>query len=248
MRFLIAASLPLAQPKAISSKRLFAFPATGLAVYHSALQYPQHNVQWMLRASPLGNLSHSHCDQLGVVISAYGDPIFVNTGFRDYYDSPFCREWYWHTRSHNALLLGGEGQRRGPEATARLLRWDDSAAVVWAVADGTRAYSGLASRVERYVASVPSPNGHVIALLDDVETSAVNVIACWHTRQKPVLRPLASQLEVQTTNARVLVQFFSQAEIELSLTDRYSTEPSVVSHAAGSGRHEWHVGTNLTYP
>lgn len=248
MQFLIATSLPSAQPKPKFSQRLFTFPATGLVAYHSALQNPQENIQWMLRASPLGNLSHSHCDQLGIVIGAFGDPLFVNTGFRDYYDSPFCREWYWHTRSHNALLIGGHGQFRAQTATARLIRWDDSGSITWAVAEGSKAYGSLASRVERYVVSVPSEKGHLIALMDDVETTAPDITACWHTRTHPTLRALASQFEFQTTNARVWVRLLSDAEIKLTVSDRYTTEPSVAPAAAYRDRREWHVAATLTHP
>lgn len=248
IQFLIATSLPSTQPKPKFSQRLFAFPATGLVAYHSVLQSPRDDIQWMLRASPLGNLSHSHCDQLGIVIGAFGDPLFVNTGFRDYYDSPFCREWYWHTRSHNALLIGGQGQVRAQTAKAQLIRWDDSGNVTWAVADASGAYGSLASRVERYVASLPSEKGHLIVVLDDVQTTAPDVTACWHTRTQPTLRPLASQIEFHTTNARVWVRFLSDAEIKLTVSEHYTTEPSVTRAPAYRDRHEWHIGATLTHP
>lgn len=90
------------------------FPHAGWALFNSALADPELNVQLALRSSPYGNISHSHSDQNNIVLGAFGSPLLVNTGRRDYYGSPFCKEWYWASVGHNCVLLGGAGQGRGP--------------------------------------------------------------------------------------------------------------------------------------
>jgi hypothetical protein len=242
LRYLVATS-PRPRPEAPpASPRLRVLPATGLATYQSALSNPKSNVQWMMRVSPLGNLSHSHCDQLALVAGAFGDPIFVNTGFRDYYGSPFCRDWYWHTRSHNAVLVGGQGQGRSMSARATLLGSGEDGRHAWVWGDATPAYAGHASRVRRAVACVPVDNAQLLCVLDDVETTAADIDVLWHTRVQPDLRAEAGVFEFQTTAARVSARAFSAQPLTFDLVDHYPTASTPPATAAPGGpRQEWHL-------
>ncbi len=241
LRYLVATG-PRVSPREPSAvPRLRCFPHTGLASYHGNLLDPASDVQWHLRASPLGNLSHSHCDQLAIIVAAFGDPLFVNTGFRDYFDSPFCREWYWHTRAHNAVLISGQGQIRAPMAKANILASGEDLTCAWIWADATPAYAGLATRVTRAVASVPEQDSYLIFVLDNVETSSSEIQVLWHTRFEPRLRPEASAFELTTTHARTVARLFSNTDLKLEVSDRYSTQPSAYPDWVSPGRHEWHI-------
>ncbi|MGC8839938.1 MAG: DUF4962 domain-containing protein [Candidatus Sumerlaeaceae bacterium] len=241
LRYLAATSQsPPSRPPGISP-RLRCFPETGLAAYHSNLLDSGRDVQWLLRASPFGNLSHSHCDQLGLVMGAFGDPVFVNTGFRDYFDSPFCRDWYWHTRAHNAVLIAGQGQRRSPAAKSQILSSGESGELAWSWADATPAYLGLATRVRRGVASLDCGDSAIVCVLDDIESTRPTVEVMWHTRVQPHLRCEARTFDLSTTHARVLARIFSNAELHLAITDRYSTEPAFYPDWIPPTRHEWHL-------
>jgi len=241
LRYLAAISLGSNAPRLPSPHKLYLFPDTGLVAYHSNLAQPTRDVQWMMRANALGNLSHSHCDQLGIVVAAFGDPLFVNTGYRDYYGSPFCREWYWHTRAHNALLIGGEGQRRGLGTSASLVRWEENADLTYVIADATPAYGELAKIVQRYGASLEIGDTHVLVVLDDVWTTASSVTSLWHTRQRPKLSAQAQTVEFETTHCQVLARYFSNGELSLHMTDKYTTKPAMPPPGSANAREEWHI-------
>lgn len=248
LRFLLAtARRPAPRPPSVSTV-FYVFPATGLVTYHSALDQPDRDIAFLARVSPLGNLSHSHCDQLAFVMSAFGDPLFVNTGFRDYYGSPFCYEWYWHTRSHNAVLVDGEGQMRGMAAKAKLLASGQSPELVWFAGDATPAYGGRANLVRRTVAIVPRAEAHVIAILDDIDTTRSTIQVLFHSRVRPSLSPEAETFDLETTHARVRARCFSAIPLQLAATDRYSTTPALSSQVAATRLPEWHLTVSASCP
>ncbi len=248
MRYLIAtAQHPKAMPPG-SSPRLRVLNSTGLMAYHSNIAQAAQNVSWLLRAAPLGNLSHSHCDQLAIVVGAYGDPLFVNTGYRDYYGSPFCRDWYWHTRSHNSVLIANQGQGRGAGTGARLLAWREDNEGAWAWADATQAYGALAKRVHRAVAYMTDEQLHLLIVLDDIETTAENVSVLWHTRVEPTLRESAGVFDVQTTAARVRACVLSPQNIEAKSSDRYDVPiPPQIDPLAPPRPQEYHLTFRLSH-
>ena len=245
-RFLTATASRPSPAEPLLSPKLHVFPLTGLAAYNSNLADPKRNVQFELRASPMGNLSHSHCDQNAFVAGAFGDPLFVNTGYRDYYGSPFCMEWYWHTRSHNAVLIDGHGQKRDPAAKAAIIAHGESDNFAWLCADASPAYSDYARRVRRYAALLDQKHSVKVVILDDIETTAGALEILYHTRVPMTAKGTAKVFEFQTTHARVKAQMFSNADIRMEVSDHYTTVPVQTGERPSGPPKEWHLQVRVS--
>ena len=218
------------------------FHRAGWAVFNSALTDPTRNVQLTMRSSPVGNVSHSHQDQNCIVVGAYGSPLLVNTGFRDFYGSPFCKEWYWTTRAHNGVLFGGAGQNRGPETTASIVAEGGSGSFAWVVGDATPAYAGKAARARRHVAFV---NGETIVMVDEVQpTTATTVELMFHGRAPFRFDEAAQRFELEFEKAALSGWFVAATPLVLSQTDEYTIPPDDPNKRKPTP--EWHLQAQLT--
>jgi hypothetical protein len=218
------------------------FHHAGWAVFNSALTDPTRNVQLTMRSSPAGNVSHAHQDQNCIVVGAYGSPLLVNTGFRDFYGSPFCKEWYWTTRAHNGVLVGGAGQDRGMATTASIVAEGGTGKFAWAVGDATPSYGGKAVRARRHVAFV---NGETIVMLDEVQpTTATTVELMFHGRAPFTIDGAAQRFELEFEKAALSGWFVAPTPLVLTQTDKYTIQPDDPKKRQPTP--EWHLQAQLT--
>lgn len=215
------------------------FPKAGWAVFNSALTDPDANVQLQMRSSPYGNVSHSHQDQNGIVVAAFGSPLLVNTGFRDFYGSTFCKVWYWATVAHNAVLVGGAGQDRGAETSARIVAHGAKDGFAWAVGDATPAYVGRASRVRRHLAFV---KGETIVVVDEVQpTTATTVELMFHGRAPFATDDAGQRFGLEFGKAALSARVFAPRPVVFKQTDQYTIPPE----SERKPTPEWHLQAQL---
>lgn len=222
------------------SPLLKVFPKAGWAVFNSHIGEATSNTQFMMRCSPYGNISHSHEDQNNIVLGAYGQPLLVNTGIRDYYGSPFCKGYYWATLAHNCLLIDGGGQSRGPESKGHIVASRCTPGFAYAVGDATGAYS-TSSLYRRWSAMVPD---EAVVIKDEVQTTASAVQLLYHGRA-----PFTFSDSGATTNARVSLKtgdvqldgIIFGTSVTLSQVDHYPT----IDLARGTTVPEWHLTAHL---
>jgi hypothetical protein len=142
LRNFIAAAkpLPAARPLAeLPPHRYFA--DVGWVSMHSALGQPADDIQITFRASPYGSFSHSHADQLGFILNAYGEGLAINSAYREYHNSPHHEQWTRQSRSKNVLLIDGVGQlAKSKKATGKITRFETTPRAVWTTGDATAAY------------------------------------------------------------------------------------------------------------
>jgi hypothetical protein len=159
VRNFIVSDRPLPAPRPLSElppHRYFA--DVGWVSLHSALGRPDDDIQLTFRASPYGSFSHSHADQLGFILNAYGEGLAINSAYREYHNSPHHDQWTRQSRSKNVILIDGTGQKpKSKDATARITRFEQAARTVWTSGDATVAYEvgqpqkGRVQRVTRDV-------------------------------------------------------------------------------------------------
>lgn len=172
---------PTAQPPQ-DLPLLKVFPEGGVATFNSDLTSAAQNIHLAMRSSPFGNVSHSHNDQNAIVLSAYGQPLLVNTGTRDFYGSPFCKQYYWLTQSHNSVLFDGQGQQRGRNFTGEFVaHGEETGQLAFVVGDATTAYPGLVDLYRRWVVCIPDAG---FLLVDEVKTSATEMSLLFHGRSE----------------------------------------------------------------
>jgi hypothetical protein len=182
LRNFITAGMSLPPPRPLSElppQRYFA--DVGWVSLHSALGRPADDIQLTFRASPYGSFSHSHADQIGFILNAYGEGLAINSAYREYHNSPHHEQWTRQSRSKNVLLIDGVGQLpKSKKATGRITRFETGARTVWTTGDATTAYQVAqkdAARVQRVTRDIVFVDQRYFVLRDRVVLATPGTIA-----------------------------------------------------------------------
>lgn len=133
------------------------FSDVGWVSMHSALGQPGDDIHVTFKSSPYGSFSHSHADQNAFILNAYGENLAVNSGYREFHRSPHHSGWTWQTKSKNALLIDGKGQKtQDMDAAGRIVKFDTGPRHTWTTGDATAAYQTM------------QPEGRVKSVLRDL--------------------------------------------------------------------------------
>ncbi len=117
------------------------FKDVGWVAMHSALGKPDEDIQITFKSSSYGSFSHSHADQNAFILNAFGEGLAINSAYREFHRSPFHQKWTWQTKSKNAVLIDGLGQKaQDKRATGKITRFETGPRYVWTTGDATEAY------------------------------------------------------------------------------------------------------------
>lgn len=81
---------------------------------------PDNHIFFLTKSSPYGCVSHSHGDQNDFVLFAYGEPLAARSGYYVGFNTSMHKDWRRQTRSHNLLLVDGQGQYAGMDKAQQL--------------------------------------------------------------------------------------------------------------------------------
>jgi hypothetical protein len=134
-------SLPPASPLAQLAPQRY-FSDVGWVSMHSALGRPKDDIHATFISSPYGSFSHSHAHQNAFVLNAYGENLAVTGAYREWHNSPHHEGWTRLTKSKNAILIDGEGQKPKDKASSgKITRFAVTPRTVWSTGDATKAYA-----------------------------------------------------------------------------------------------------------
>jgi Domain of unknown function (DUF4962)/Heparinase II/III-like protein len=209
------------------------FRGAGWAAMHSNLLDGADDVQVMMRAAPLGNISHSHADQNAIVLGAYGSPLLVNTGLRPWYGSPFCEQWYWTTRAHNALEIDGKGQPKTAAGRGEVIVFRPGKEYDYVVGDASTAYG---ENVERYRRHLVFLKPDVLVVVDEVKGKRPVSLKVWlHGRAPFTMDKSAGAIGLEYENAMLAGRVLAPGGLRFEQTDKYTIPPEM-----GKPEPEWH--------
>ncbi|EIP98215.1 Heparinase II/III-like protein [Opitutaceae bacterium TAV1] len=137
-------ALPLPPPADLSTlPPVRWFRDIGWVVMHSSPGRPDDDIMLTFLSSPYGSFSHSHAAQNAFILSAYGEELAVNAGYREYHGSPHHDRYTRNTLSKNALLIGGRGQApKSRTSTGKILCLDTTQPrLIRTTGDATAAYN-----------------------------------------------------------------------------------------------------------
>ncbi len=164
-------AIPPGQPLATLPPHRY-FRDVGWVSLHSALGRPDDDIQVTFRASPYGSFSHSHADQLGFILNAYGEGLAINSSYREFHNSPHHEQWTRQSISKNVILIDGVGQlAKSKKSTARITRFEQSPRAVWTTGDATAAYQAAQKtqgRVQRVTRDLIFIDQRYVVLRDRV--------------------------------------------------------------------------------
>ncbi|MBS1207781.1 MAG: heparinase [Proteobacteria bacterium] len=216
------------------------FDDIGVVAMHSALGDAANDIMLGFRSSPQGSASHGFADQNSFVLNAFGQPLAINSGYREFYDSPHQVGWSRQTKAKNAVLFDGEGQRiKDATATGTITRFADGAGYSFATGNAQRAYGARAERALRHVFFV---NRRYFVILDeDAAPEAVKYQWQLHARSPMTLSPERNEIVQQQGNARLTVRFLQPGVGALVFSQTDAFEPPVIESYRTKMPNEWHV-------
>jgi hypothetical protein len=190
------------------------FYDVGLVAMHSNMSDPENNVLMLFKSNPFGAISHNHASQNAFVIEAYKEPLAISSGARQQHGSPSHREWMWHTRAHNSILVDGEGQvARQRSSSGEIIAYEEHEDYVFTTGDATAAYGGRLDRFHRHVLFV-RPDYFVI--IDDLITSGDASTFQWllHAPVEIQVDQLNNVMVSRSGNARLTTRFLTPGNLE----------------------------------
>jgi hypothetical protein len=210
------------------------FRGVGWVSLHTNLIDGREDVQVMMRASLLGNISHSHADQNAMVLGAYGSPLLVNTGIRPWWGSPFFWDWYIATKAHNALEINGKGQPKTETATGKVIVFQPGDSYDYVVGDASPAYGKEVKRYRRHLLFL-KPG--VLVMVDEVQgTEPISVKSWLHGRAPFTIDESTGGIALTFERAALKGFLLSTGGLEFAQTDKYPYPPEL-----GTPAPEWHL-------
>jgi len=192
----------------------YAFKDVGLVAMHSNMPEPDNNVTMLFQSNPFGAISHNYACQNAFIIEAYGEPLAISTGARQLHGSPHHRQWMWHTKAHNSILIDNEGQvTRKPESAGEIINYQDEHAYVYTTGDATAAYGGRLERFHRHIVFI-RPKYFVI--IDDLKTTGKASTFQWllHSPTKIRVNTDKNIIVNQSGNVRLTSRFLMSEKMK----------------------------------
>lgn len=224
------------------------FADVGLACMHSDLADGANNVQFMMRSSPFGAISHAYADQNAFVLHAYGEPLAIASGYYPYYASPHHAQWTWLTKAANSILVNGEGQKiRDWRSKGRIAQFATNGYCHYALGDAHLAYPGVLSRFDRHALFLrpQTPDEEpVVVLMDDLEASKPSSFQ-WllHALDEMQIDETGQRVTIGRGAARLRVSFLCPAGLRLSQADQFTVPPE-----RDGMPNQWHLTASADEP
>ena len=188
----------------------------------------------MFKSSPYGSFNHSHGDQNSFVVYGYGEPLLIDSGYYDWYNSPHDKEWTRQTKAHNCVIVNGEGQPiHDKSATGEILRHFTSPRFDYTCGDATTAYKGKLKRFERHILYL-RPDAFLI--YDELEAPEPGAFTwCLHAEEEMAVRAEENAVVVARGAAKCLVRFLTPEKLTFEQSDQFTTR------STRDLKDEWHV-------
>jgi len=220
------------------------FRDIGLVAFHQDPTDPQETFL-LLKSSPYGAWSHIYADQNAFYLQGFGEALAVQSGYYPHYGHPHHREWTWHTRAHNSVLVDGVGQKiRDRTSRGRIIAFSPGSGLPgtldYAAGEATEAYDG---RLKKFVRHVYYQRPHDFLLIDELEApDQVRFDWLLHALEKIQIDEENRTVTVSRGKARLSVEFLSPQRLVFSQTDKFNEDPGEIYEAPGEFYpDQWHL-------
>jgi len=220
------------------------FKDVGLVAMHSNMAEPENNVTMLFQSNPFGAISHNYACQNAFVIEAYGEPLAISTGARQLHGSPHHRQWMWHTKAHNSILVDNEGQvTRKRSSAGKIINYQDEHEYVYLAGDATDAYGGRLDKFHRHVVFI-RPDYFII--IDDLKAAGKASTFQW-LLHSPTQIKVDSEKNImvnQSGQVRLTSRFLMPEKMEFAQHTGFT--PQVEDSL--SWRNQFHLTASTTTP
>ncbi|MGI6543967.1 MAG: DUF4962 domain-containing protein [Limnochordia bacterium] len=213
---------------------------------HSNLDTPKKDVYFLLKSSPYGGFSHSHSDQNAFVLSAYGRPLAISAGYREWYGSNHHVNYNRVTKSKNTILVNGNGQRplvTAPGAT--ISEFFTGAYFTMATGDAAAAY--LPQELNQFDRRVLSLGGTRYLILDELAAPRASRFD-WllHASNEMIIDRQRDRVQITDGKVHLTVDFLYPQQEALAYHQTDLFDPPV--DPAYNLANQWHLTVSNTVP
>ncbi|MEO1306569.1 MAG: DUF4962 domain-containing protein [Pseudomonadota bacterium] len=153
------------------------FSGIGWAAVQTHMEDPNKHIQFVMKSSAFGSVSHSHGDQNAFCLAAYGEDLAIQSGHYVAFNSSMHQSWRRQTRSKNAILINGKGQYAGKDkaqalgSSGRLITAEEREDHIFISGDATAAYRTMSPEVTLAERDVYFVRNEYFVIVDRVDAS-----------------------------------------------------------------------------
>jgi len=151
------------------------FKGIGWVAIQHEMDKPDAHIQFVMKSSPFGSISHSHADQNAFCLAGFGEDLAIQSGHYVAFNSTMHQNWRKQTRSKNAILINGNGQYAGRDkakamrATGKIITAETNADHIYMQGDATEAYKSMTPEVTKVLRDVYFVNDSYFVFVDAID-------------------------------------------------------------------------------
>ena len=202
------------------------FRDIGLVAMRSDIGNPENDILFEFKSSPYGSAgAHAHADQNSFNINAYGDPLVIDSGYKDAVGSEHHKSWTRLSKAHNTILVNGTGQTpRSWEAYGRIIDFEEGETFVRTAGSAPAGYQETdLKRFDRHVVWLKPDTWLIVDNLEAREPSSFQWLL--HASNRIQIDSAKKELLLQTEKAEARVTFFSPDRLNFAQDNQFPVDP-----------------------
>ena len=151
------------------------FKGVGWAAIQTNMTEPSEHIQFVMKSSKFGSISHSHGDQNAFCLAGFGEDLAIQSGHYVAFNSTMHQNWRRQTRSKNAILINGNGQyaskdkAKAMRASGDLIVAEQREDHIYIQGEATAAYQSLTPEVTKVLRDVYFVNNSYFVIVDAID-------------------------------------------------------------------------------
>lgn len=154
------------------------FRGIGWVAIQHRMQDPDNHIQFVMKSSPFGAISHSHGDQNAFCLAGFGEDLAIQSGHYVAFNSTMHQKWRRQTLSKNAILIDGKGQYAGKDkvlamkSSGRIISAQQREDHIFVQGDATEAYRVLTPEITSVLRDVYFVHNQYFVIVDSIDADA----------------------------------------------------------------------------
>jgi len=152
------------------------FEGIGWVAIQTDIADPDQHIQFVMKSSPFGSISHSHGDQNAFCLAGFGEDLAIQSGYYVAFNSSMHQNWRRQTRSKNAILIDGKGQYAAKDkalamrSSGKIICAEQRDDHIYIQGDATAAYQSLTPEVTRVLRDVYFIHNSYFVIVDAIDS------------------------------------------------------------------------------
>ncbi|AJY75802.1 DUF4962 domain-containing protein [Paenibacillus beijingensis] len=221
------------------------FRDIGWVAMHHRMDDPGEHIMVLAKSSKYGSISHSHGDQNGFLLHAYGEPLAIESGYYVAFGSTMHMNWRRQTRSTNTILVDGQGQYAGKDKVL----CKEACGVVeeayyrpgfgYARLNAKAAYKKNVPYLSRYIREIYFFNRTYAVIVDYVDLAQPGTVEwLFHTLYQMTLKGQSFRVNGVKAELEGRFVYNSSGDLALSQHDRFTDVDPAETEGLAS---QWHL-------